>query len=150
AFGISGDRIEHLLWRIIEGKELAGAKPTMVVILIGTNNLGADRHGHLTAPGDSAEVIAAGVEAVVAEVRQQLPDAQVLLLGILPRGESATASVRSKIKEVNQRLTLLAKDEQFLFADLGEHFLETDGRIREDLMPDALHLSAKGYMVLAD
>src|SRR5688500_9435865 len=40
-FGFSGDRTEHVLWRLASG-EIVGAKPKVVVVMIGTNNLGAN------------------------------------------------------------------------------------------------------------
>ncbi|MFN4257893.1 MAG: GDSL-type esterase/lipase family protein, partial [Gemmataceae bacterium] len=56
-FGIGGDRTQHVLWRITEGKELQGIKPKAAVLMIGTNNMGSD----------SAEDIADGVKAIVQE-----------------------------------------------------------------------------------
>jgi lysophospholipase L1-like esterase len=36
------------------------------------------------------------------------------------------------------------------FLDIGSKFLEADGTISKDIMPDALHPSAKGYQIWAD
>jgi dipeptidyl aminopeptidase/acylaminoacyl peptidase/lysophospholipase L1-like esterase len=148
AFGISGDRVEHVLWRITEGKQLAGLKPQVVVLQIGSNNLGADRHGKLSG-GNSPEEIGDGIAAIVAEVRKQLPESRIVLLGILPRAPKADAPVRAKIKTVNERLAKIADGKQVKFLDAGEKFLDGDGSIREVVMPDGLHLSAKGYELLA-
>ena len=38
-YGIGGDRTEHVLWRILDG-EINGLNPKLVVLKIGTNNLG--------------------------------------------------------------------------------------------------------------
>lgn len=38
-YGIGGDRTQHLIWHIIDG-ELKGLSPKLVVLKIGTNNLG--------------------------------------------------------------------------------------------------------------
>lgn len=37
-FGIGGDKTQHVLWRITEGKELDGIEPKVVALMIGTNN----------------------------------------------------------------------------------------------------------------
>src|SRR5262245_61222819 len=71
-FGISGDRTQHVLWRITEGKELEGIQPKAVVLMIGTNNMGSN----------TAEQIAEGITAIVKELRNQRPHAKVLLLGV--------------------------------------------------------------------
>ena len=54
--GIGGDRTQHVLWRLENG-EVEGIKPKVVVLMIGTNNLGNK---------ESVEDTIAGVKAVVA------------------------------------------------------------------------------------
>src|SRR5271163_766009 len=61
-FGIGGDRTQHVLWRIQHG-ELDGIEPKATVIMIGTNNLGAD----------TPDEIAQGIKSIVAQVRRRLP-----------------------------------------------------------------------------
>ena len=36
------------------------------------------------------------------------------------------------------------------FLDIGGKFLDADGRLSKDIMPDALHPNAKGYAIWAE
>lgn len=139
-FGIGGDRTQHVLWRIQNG-ELETIKPKAVVIMIGTNNSGSD----------SAEGIAKGVTAIVDTVRSKQPQAKILLLAVFPRGEKASPNPgRDKLKEVNAIIAKLHDGQHVHFLDIGEKFLQADGSISKDIMPDFLHLSVAGYQIWAD
>lgn len=78
AFGISGDRTQNLLWRLQNGELQFRHAPDVVVVCIGTNNIGRD--------GDGAEDTFLGICAVCAEIQHRLPGSRILLPGILPRG----------------------------------------------------------------
>jgi hypothetical protein len=41
-FGISGDQVQHVLWRVQHG-QLDGQDPKLVMLMIGTNNLGQNQ-----------------------------------------------------------------------------------------------------------
>jgi lysophospholipase L1-like esterase len=139
-FGISGDRTQHVLWRLQHG-ELDGIQPRVVMLMIGTNNMSSD----------SAESIAAGVTAIVQEIHKKSPKTKVLLLGIFPRAEKADNMVRGKIKDTNAILAKLDDGGKTVkYLDIGAKFLEPDGSLSPDVMPDFLHLSAKGYQIWAD
>src|SRR5690242_12067901 len=69
-FGISGDRTQHVLWRMANG-ELDDIKPKVVVLMIGTNNTGKERD-KTTIRNTVPETIE-GVQAVVADIRRRLP-----------------------------------------------------------------------------
>src|SRR5581483_5887459 len=85
-FGVGEDRTQHLLWRVTHG-ELAGRPPQTVVVLIGTNNLGRNT------PAEVAD----GIGAVVAAVRERQPAADVVLLGLLPRGRRPEDAIRREV-----------------------------------------------------
>jgi lysophospholipase L1-like esterase len=74
--GFSGDTTANVLWRLDHG-EVDGLHPRAVVLLIGTNN---------TAFGQTAEQTEAGIDAVVVDLEYHLPNAKILLVGILPTG----------------------------------------------------------------
>ncbi len=135
-FGITGDRTEHVLWRLQNG-ELEGITPKVVVLLIGTNNTGRD----------SAAQIAEGITAVVKTIRDKSPPTAVLLLGIFPRGEKTDDRHRGKIAEINKTIARLDDGKKVRYLDIGAKFLEKDGTLTKEVMPDFLHLSAKGYEI---
>ncbi|MGD0388047.1 MAG: platelet-activating factor acetylhydrolase IB subunit [Tepidisphaeraceae bacterium] len=138
-FGISGDRTQHVLWRIENG-ELDGISPKVVVLMIGTNNI----------IGYPAEDVLKADELIVQRIHEKLPDAKVLLLGIFPRGASADDPRRAKIKTVNAGLATLDDGNKTRFLDIGSKFLNDDGSLPRPIMPDFLHPAAAGYQIWAD
>jgi lysophospholipase L1-like esterase len=135
-FGIGGDRTQHVLWRIQNG-ELDGITPKVVVLMIGTNNTGQD----------SAEQIAAGITAIVKTIRQRSSSTKVMLLAVFPRGEKPGNPGRVKIAEINKTISKLDDGRNVRYLDIGGKFLQPDGTLTTDIMPDFLHLSAKGYEI---
>lgn len=137
-FGIGGDKTQHVLWRIQNG-ELDRFAPKAIVLMIGTNNSGAD----------SEVAIAAGVTKIVKTIREKTPKSKILLLGIFPRGEKPNP-IRDKINAVNGIIAKLDDKQHVFFLDIGNRFLEPDGSISKEIMPDFLHLSQKGYQIWSE
>jgi lysophospholipase L1-like esterase len=140
-FGIGGDTVENLLWRIDHG-EVEGLAPKVAVVLIGTNNLGLSGD----APGD----VGPKIEAFVAELRAKLPSTKLLLLAVFPRGALPDNPMRAQIKEVNARIARLDDGGAVRFLDLGPILLNKDGSLSKEVAPDFLHLSEKGYAAWAE
>jgi lysophospholipase L1-like esterase len=138
-FGISGDRTQFVLWRLDQG-QVDGLKPKLVVLMIGTNNLN----------GNTDKEIAEGVTAIVKDYRKRCPDAVVLLQAIFPRGHAATDPLRARIKAINAIIAKLHDGKKVIYVDFGDKFLEPDGTLSAEIMPDFLHPSAKGYQIWAD
>jgi lysophospholipase L1-like esterase len=138
--GIGGDRTEHVLWRLDNG-EVDGLKPKAVMLMIGTNNLGTKQ---------SPEDTILGVKAVVAKLREKLPDSKILLLAIFPRGNKADDPFRAQIKQVNEAIAKLDDGQHVKYLDIGDKFLTPDGELTKEIMPDFLHPNAKGYQIWAD
>ena len=137
-FGVPGDRVQHLLWRIENG-EIDGLRPKVVVVLIGTNNVMIDT------PAEVAD----GIATVVKRLRTKLPASKILLLGIFPRSRHNDMT-RERNNAVNERIKKLDDGAFVVYRDLGPHFIDPDGAISPDIMPDALHLSRKGYEIWAE
>ena len=112
----------------------------LVVLLIGTNNRWVK---------DDPADIALGIAAVVERVREQLPAAKVLVLGILPQGRAADASSRRVFAGVNCRLVDLDGG-PVTVRDVGGCLLEPDGTLSSAISTDGTHLTRAGYVRLAD
>jgi lysophospholipase L1-like esterase len=138
--GVNGDRTEHLLWRIEHGN-LSGQKPELIVLLIGTNDIGRNR---------PPSAIAEGVRKILIELRSQLPASRVLLLGVLPRSESPSSERRRQVTAVNQLIQTCADHRKVFYADVGDVLLDRGGRLPRDISPDGVHLSERGYMLLTN
>jgi len=136
--GVSGDRTQHVLWRLQQAP-LTALEPRVVVIMIGTNNSGGE-----TPPLE----IVQGVRAVVSTVLEQCPRTTVLLLDIFPRGEHFNEQ-RGRLAQINQTLSRTdafgTNGARVKWLPIGADFLELDGTISKAVMPDQLHLSAEGY-----
>ncbi|XP_068945056.1 platelet-activating factor acetylhydrolase IB subunit alpha1 isoform X2 [Petaurus breviceps papuanus] len=132
-FGIGGDSTQHVLWRLENG-ELEHIRPKIVVVWVGTNN-----HGH------TAEQVTAGIEAIVGLVNQRQPQARVVVLALLPRGQHPNP-LREKNRRVNELVrAALAGRPRAHFLDADPGFVHSDGTISHHDMYDYLHLTRLGY-----
>jgi lysophospholipase L1-like esterase len=135
-FGVSGDRTEHLLWRIVNG-ELEGIHPRVTVIMIGTNNI-----GQVTT--EDPAWAAAGVKKIVDTVREKLPETKILLLAVFPRG-LADSKQRADVAAINAIISKLDNGTTIRYLDIGKAFLDDKGELPKEIMPDKLHPTARGY-----
>ena len=139
--GFSGDRTEHVLWRLQNGA-VDGMSPKLIVMMIGTNNT-----GHFM---DEAEHTADGIGHIVAEFRERMPDARILLLGIFPRHDSPNNDMRLRNDAINSLVAEMADGDKVHYLDVGPAFLEEDGTLLPGIMPDELHPNAEGYALWAE
>jgi lysophospholipase L1-like esterase len=144
--GISADRTQHVLWRLENG-EVAGLNPKAVVLMIGTNNTGMEPD-KVTPRNTPAETIE-GVTAIVKSLRARLPKAKILLLAIFPRGEKPDHPQRAQINEINAALAKLDDGKMIKYLDIGPKFLQADGTLTKEIMPDLLHPGEQGYEIWA-
>ncbi|MDO4574017.1 MAG: GDSL-type esterase/lipase family protein [Planctomycetia bacterium] len=139
--GFSGDRTEHVLWRIENGA-LDNIQPKLLVLMIGTNNIG---HNSST-PAETVE----GIQLILKKIGEKLPNTKVLLLPVFPRGANNEDTLRKRTVEINQGLPALADNQRVIFFDFNQLFLTDDGTLPREIMPDLLHPNAKGYTIWAE
>lgn len=145
-FGISGDRTQHVLWRLENG-EMQGIRPKVIVLMIGTNNTGFERDN--TTPRNTPAEASAGVATILKKLRSYQPQAKILLLAVFPRGEKPDNPGRVQVNAINASIAPLADGKMIRYLDLGPKFLAADGTLPKEIMPDSLHPNEKGYEIWA-
>ena len=138
--GYSGDRTEHVLWRLNNG-ELENLSPKLFILLIGTNNI---------SNGDSPEEIFLGIQEICKILKMKSTASKILLLGILPRQTAKgqkLIEMSNKIHFVNRYLRNYSLEKENIdFFDLSPVFNDVEGYLKkEQLMPDGLHPNLDGY-----
>lgn len=138
--GLSGDRTEHLLWRIENGA-LAALAPAVIVLQIGVNNVNAARH--------TAAETAAGIRAVVATLGSKEPQAKVLICGPFPGGTQGSP-VRRAIDDIHATLPALADGGRVHYLDLRHLFVDEQGIANDRIRGDRIHLTPAGMQAWLD
>lgn len=150
--GISGDRTEHLLFRILPKSQgglgqldAAALAPEVFVLMVGINNSYAPEM-------PVADSVFEGVLAVMRSLHARKPGARLMLQSILPTSEAARDD--AVVRPVNARLAALAKSPEFAgfttWLDLYPWFVDPQGRQDARLFVDGLHPSEAGYRVWRD
>jgi lysophospholipase L1-like esterase len=135
-FGIGGDRVQHVLWRLRHGE--LNCDPKVIVIHCGTNNIGKD----------TPKEIAEGLLTIVDQISMDCPYTRTIVTGLLPR-DLEPSDFRNDIAEVNKLLmeNIEFSDEMknVFFLETAKDWILASGRLDESLyFTDCLHLVEAG------
>ena len=129
-FGISGDRVENVMWRVKNGS-LPQVKIT--ILMVGTNNIATDDPKH----------IAGALVYLAKMIKCRIPECKILISALLPRREQ---QLNRKIIEVNNHLESLNTGGTFFYLKPKmEWMLLQNGNLDLSLYYDHVHLNLKGY-----
>jgi lysophospholipase L1-like esterase len=125
--------------------ELKTQKPDIKILLLGVFPRGG--------AGDaekSVEQISEAVKPINEELKKDKPDVKrlnslVRALGQLKGGTIPAEKLNKKIPEINAIIAKLDDGKTVFYKDIGKEFLDEQGGLSGAIMPDYLHLSAKGY-----
>ena len=134
--GISGENSGQILNRLSAFSE---TRPDTIYVMAGTNDL---------RQGASDDVILGNIRQIVSRLRQNHPQAQVVVESILPTRLSSISSDR--ISYLNQQIAAIAKLQGAGYLNLNALFADSQGQMRQDLTTDGIHLSRRGYEVWQD
>jgi lysophospholipase L1-like esterase len=140
--GHTAQQIAGGITAIIE--ELKRQKPHLKVLLLGVFPRGSAADAER-----SLDQIAAGMRPINEELAKDKPDVKRLnaLVRNLEqqRGTIPAAKLNKKVAEINAIIASLDDGKTVFYKDIGKDFLDQSGGLSGEIMPDYLHLSAKGY-----
>jgi beta-glucosidase len=107
--------------------------------MIGTNNV-----------DDTPEDRAEGIRAILTKIAGKQPDATILLTPIFPSGATRDDPGRVSREKTNAIIRTLADGRHVAWLDFNDRFLDADGNLSAEMMPDFLHPLEAGYRIWAE
>ena len=147
--GVSGDRIEHVLHRLLPSAkggegwlDRQDLQPDTIFVMLGINN-------SFDAEVPATASIYKGVLAVVSSIHEQRPEARIVIESLLPSDDDAKN--RDLVIPVNDMLRTYASGKAGVqYLDLYPSFVNDRGEQRRELFNDSLHPSREGYRIWRD
>lgn len=150
--GISGDRTEHVLYRILPASDgglgeldRPDLDPEVIVLLIGINN-------SWDAETPVVDSVVDGIRAVTAAVHARKPEALIVLQSLLPTNEPGRNE--DVVVPVNAALSAFASEgpqaAHVRFLDLYPVFLDEHGGQNRAFFMDGVHPNERGYRAWRD
>lgn len=141
--GFGFDYIDNAFYRVQNGEIESPTSPRVIIIQLGTNNLG---HRH-----DSPQVCAENMNALLALLRERHAESRILLLSILPRRE---AELAKPIAATNRLYSQMADNEHVFFCDMTEALAAPGSSpdaptANPAFFMDTVHPNRTGYEVIA-
>jgi lysophospholipase L1-like esterase len=131
--GISGENSGQILKRL---SAFSTTKPDIIYLLAGINDL---RQGATDA------MILDNLHQILRRLRLKHPKSLVIVQSILPT--RLTAIPNQRIRNLNEQIAIIAQQEGAGYLNLHTLFADSQGKLRQDLTTDGLHLSQRGYEV---
>ncbi len=127
-------------------EELKRQKPDMKILVLGVFPRGSSGDAERT-----LDQIAAGIKPINEELKQEKPDVHRLNVLVRnleqQRGTIPAAKLNKKVAEINAIIARLDDGKTVFYKDIGKEFLDPQGGLSGEIMPDYLHLSTKGYNI---
>jgi lysophospholipase L1-like esterase len=147
--GVSGDRIEHVLHRLLPAVQggqgwldRRDLQPDTVFVMLGINN-------SFDSENPATTSIYRGVLKVVARIHERRPAARIVIQSLLPTDDDRKN--RELVLPVNDQLrAFAARSKGIDYLDLYRLFVDANGAQQRTLFNDSLHPSRDGYRVWRD
>lgn len=138
--GIGGDHIGGykyfgLLDRM--NTSIRALQPKRIFLMIGINDM--------LPQGPPMENMVAAYGYLLDHLKQDAPDAEVIVQSILPVNKPDFSYMHDPIIELNKHIKQMADERGLKYVDLYSHFADEKGEMKPELTNDGVHLTPAGY-----
>lgn len=145
--GISGDTTDGMLSRL--DSNLLALEPSRIVFLGGANDL---NHGL------SPDEIVANIREILSKIKTSLPECEVYVETLYPVNpdtrplylNSVADRKNEDILKINAALAPLCEEMGVTLINVHDSLTDADGKLREELTMDGLHVNKDGYSIVTN
>lgn len=146
--GVAGSTSESLMW--ICDEAVIKYKPNIMVLLVGTNDLG---NTNMRSPRD----ISLNVRDIIDLLKGNIPNIKIVLISTLPCNEELQGEAVGKFMRTNRNINMLNNEykemlkffDNVTFVNAFDQFINKEtNNIKDNYSEDGLHLTEKGYDLL--
>lgn len=145
--GISGDTTDGMLSRL--DSNLLALEPSRIVFLGGANDL---NHGL------SPDEIVANIREILSKIKTSLPECEVYVETLYPVNpdtrplylNSVADRKNEDILKINAALIPLCEEMGVTLINVHDSLTDADGKLREELTMDGLHVNKDGYSIVTN
>lgn len=136
--GIAGDGVDGVLRRL--EPDVLRHRPSRIVVCVGVNDLLYRK---------TPEQVAGRYGELVAKLRQDAPQARLVLVSVLPVNNAIRRSGvdNAPIRALNEKIRALAERNGAAYLDLYALLSDPEGNLQERFTADGIHLNGAGYAV---
>lgn len=131
--GFSGDSTFETITRI--EPDWFDAKPDLIFICIGTNDLARDIN---------EDVITSNIKSIVKKIRSFYSDGKIILIPLFPTRDNP-ARPNKLIDSLNLKIKYLSDELRVGFFNTHPHFTDEEGKLKKEFTDDGLHLTLNAY-----
>lgn len=145
--GISGDTTDGMLSRL--DSNLLALEPSRIVFLGGANDL---NHGL------SPDEIVSNIKEILSKIKTSLPECEVYVETLYPVNpdtrpvylNSVADRKNEDILKINAALAPLCEEMGVTLINVHDSLTDADGKLREELTMDGLHVNKDGYSIVTN
>lgn len=145
--GISGDTTDGMLSRL--DSNLLALEPSRIVFLGGANDL---NHGL------SPDEIVSNIKEILSKIKTSLPECEVYVETLYPVNpdtrpvylNSVADRKNEDILKINAALAPLCEEMGVTLINVHDSLVDADGKLREELTMDGLHVNKDGYSIVTN